>query len=122
MRTINATSDFLYCEYITNFIAFYDMTTDPFQVTVNDVLLALSALALALLNAIAHLCLSIAWGKTVKLISSTIVGPHLHSPPLKAFLLELIIADFYSSVNRFRLLMIQDLIVSVDCQWLCLME
>ena len=60
MRTINATSDFLYCEYITNFIAFYDMTTDPFQVTVDR---PLSAIALALLNAIAHLCLSVAWEK-----------------------------------------------------------
>ena len=46
MRTINTTSDFLYCEYITNFIAFYNMTTDPFQVTVLDVPLTPFCLAL----------------------------------------------------------------------------
>jgi hypothetical protein len=32
LRTINSTHDLLYCEFINNFISYYDLTKDPFQV------------------------------------------------------------------------------------------
>ena len=31
LRTINSTHDLLYCEFINNFISYYDLTKDPFQ-------------------------------------------------------------------------------------------
>lgn len=31
LRTINGTHDLLYCEFINNFISYYDLTKDPFQ-------------------------------------------------------------------------------------------
>ncbi|VDI20523.1 extracellular sulfatase Sulf [Mytilus galloprovincialis] len=31
LRTINSTHDLLYCEFINNFISYYDLTEDPFQ-------------------------------------------------------------------------------------------
>lgn len=33
LRTINQTHDLLYCEFINNFISYYDLLTDPFQET-----------------------------------------------------------------------------------------
>lgn len=32
MRTINETHNFLYCEFVTDFIVFFDHLKDPFQV------------------------------------------------------------------------------------------
>uniref|UniRef100_A0A1I7WPH5 Kringle domain-containing protein n=1 Tax=Heterorhabditis bacteriophora TaxID=37862 RepID=A0A1I7WPH5_HETBA len=34
LRTLNSTHNFLYCEFVTEFISYYNLNEDPFQVHV----------------------------------------------------------------------------------------
>ncbi|KAI6217667.1 hypothetical protein M3Y99_01756600 [Aphelenchoides fujianensis] len=49
LRTLNETHDFLYCEFVTGFVSFYDLLEDPHQLT--NVVFQLEAARLNQLNA-----------------------------------------------------------------------